>query len=143
VPVETKTLPHHALDPVAGNRGWDTLAGDSQAEPRVTEIVRLDEGDPSVMVQTPWVIKHAPELFLAGQAIAPGKATPARTQRTRRQADRRARPFARRALRIRRPFLVRMRARNPWVRLRCRLLGWKVLFMAKACERLGKLKRFC
>jgi hypothetical protein len=41
-----------------------------------------------------------------------------------------ARPFARRALMTLRPPLVAMRARNPWVRLRRRLLGWNVLFMA-------------
>jgi hypothetical protein len=45
------------------------------------------------------------------------------------QADRRARPLARRALRTRRPPLVAMRARNPWRRLRLILLGWNVLFI--------------
>lgn len=42
----------------------------------------------------------------------------------------RTRPFARRRFRICRPALVAMRARKPWLRLRLRLLGWKVLFMA-------------
>jgi len=45
---------------------------------------------------------------------------------------RRLRPLARRRLRTRRPFLVAMRARNPWVRLRFTLLGWYVRFMAVA-----------
>ncbi len=35
----------------------------------------------------------------------------------------RLRPFARRRLRTSRPFFVLMRTRNPWVRLRCRVLG--------------------
>ncbi len=35
-----------------------------------------------------------------------------------------ARPFARRAFKTLRPFFVAMRARNPWVRARRRLLGW-------------------
>lgn len=43
----------------------------------------------------------------------------------------RLRPFARRRLNTLRPFLVAMRARNPWVRLRFKLLGWKVLFITK------------
>ena len=41
----------------------------------------------------------------------------------------RARPLARRRFRIRRPALVAMRARNPWVRARLILLGWYVRFM--------------
>ena len=57
---------------------------------------------------------------------------PARTApegRTNRQALRRARPLARRALMTARPPRVRIRARNPWVRLRLTSLGWNVLFM--------------
>jgi hypothetical protein len=42
----------------------------------------------------------------------------------------RARPLARRRLRTRRPALVAMRARNPWVRARLILLGWNVRFIA-------------
>ena len=42
----------------------------------------------------------------------------------------RARPFARRRLITRRPALVAMRARNPWVRARLILLGWNVRFIA-------------
>ena len=39
------------------------------------------------------------------------------------QTVRRLRPFLRRAARTRRPFLVAIRARNPWTRLRRRLCG--------------------
>jgi len=42
------------------------------------------------------------------------------------QADRRLRPLRRRAEIIARPARVRIRRRKPWVRLRRRLLGWKV-----------------
>ena len=38
------------------------------------------------------------------------------------------RPRARRALITRRPFLVRIRRRNPWTRTRRRILGWYVRF---------------
>ena len=41
-----------------------------------------------------------------------------------------ARPFARRRFRTRRPALVAIRARKPWVRARFKLLGWNVRFMA-------------
>lgn len=44
----------------------------------------------------------------------------------------RARPFARLALSMRRPALVDIRARNPWRRARFNRLGWKVLFMSLA-----------
>ena len=39
------------------------------------------------------------------------------------------RPAARRRLRILRPFLVAMRARKPWRRVRTSLLGWNVRFI--------------
>ena len=42
---------------------------------------------------------------------------------------RRARPLARRRASTRRPPLVAIRARKPWVRLRRRVCGWKVRFM--------------
>ncbi len=45
------------------------------------------------------------------------------------QADKRARPLARRRLRISRPALVLMRALKPCLRLRRRLFGWKVLLL--------------
>src|SRR5258706_9969994 len=41
----------------------------------------------------------------------------------------RARPLARRLARTLRPLAVAIRARKPCVRLRCKLLGWKVLFI--------------
>src|SRR6516225_10979799 len=43
-------------------------------------------------------------------------------------ADKRLRPFARRAARTRRPAAVAIRARKPWRRLRTSLLGWYVRF---------------
>jgi hypothetical protein len=42
------------------------------------------------------------------------------------------RPFCRRLLRTRRPPLVLIRTRKPWVLLRFRLFGWKVRFIAVA-----------
>jgi hypothetical protein len=44
-------------------------------------------------------------------------------------ADSTLRPLARRRLITSRPFLVAIRARNPWVRLRLITLGWNVRFM--------------
>ena len=49
-----------------------------------------------------------------------------------RQAPTRLRPFWRRLFRTRRPPLVLMRTRKPWVLFRLRLFGWKVRFMLAA-----------
>lgn len=46
------------------------------------------------------------------------------------QVERRARPFARRAVSTLRPPRVDIRARKPWVRARFSRLGWKVLFIS-------------
>ena len=45
------------------------------------------------------------------------------------QTVRLLRPFARRRAMTLRPFLVAMRFRKPWTRLRWRFLGWKVRFI--------------
>src|SRR5258706_10566767 len=52
-----------------------------------------------------------------------------RCQNRVRYGVRRARPLARRLARTLRPLAVAIRARKPCVRLRCKLLGWKVLFI--------------
>ena len=60
---------------------------------------------------------HEPKVVATGQSTGRGEQT---------QADRLLRPLRRRAARIARPARVRMRRRNPWVRARRRLFGWKV-----------------
>ena len=54
------------------------------------------------------------------------------------QALKRLRPFARRRLMTSRPFLFAILARKPWLRLRFRLLGWKVLFIWLYSQMLKK-----
>ena len=54
------------------------------------------------------------------------------------QADSRARPLARRDLSTARPARVLMRARNPCLRARRRLLGWKVRFTAISGQVRGR-----
>lgn len=61
---------------------------------------------------------HEPKVVAAGQSGGRGEHAA--------QADRLLRPLRRRAARIALPARVRMRRRNPWVRARRRLLGWKV-----------------
>jgi hypothetical protein len=53
------------------------------------------------------------------------------------QADSRVRPFNRRDLMIARPARVRIRARNPCLRARRRVLGWKVRFTSDSLSQFG------
>lgn len=85
--------------------------------------------------------EHRAELVLLDEARGARKSVIAYGQR-------RARPLARRAFNTLRPFLVAMRARNPWVRLRFLTLGWNVLCMtaiffgsvAERCEPYLRLR---
>jgi|SRR5215472_3697033 len=56
------------------------------------------------------------------KAVAAGELLP--SDRAYAHTERRLRPLRRRAERTARPERVRIRTRNPWVRLRRRLLGW-------------------
>jgi hypothetical protein len=65
------------------------------------------------------------------------------------QAERRLRPLARRAFSIARPARVDILSRKPWVRLRFKLLGWKVRllifslpFFYKSMQFHGTLEKF-
>ena len=58
-----------------------------------------------------------------------------------RQADRRARPLARRFLSTARPARVLIRARKPCLRARRRLLGWNVRFNADLLDGLVTMTR--
>jgi hypothetical protein len=74
-----------------------------------------DEPGPA---HSPTLPGHQPKIVATGQSCGRGEHAS--------QADRRLRPLPRRAARIARPARVRMRSRNPWVRDRRRLFGWKV-----------------
>jgi hypothetical protein len=74
-----------------------------------------DEPGPA---HSPTLPGHQPKIVATGQSSGRGEHAS--------QADRRLRPLTRRAARIARPARVRMRSRNPWVRDRRRLFGWKV-----------------
>lgn len=54
---------------------------------------------------------------------------------------RRLRPFARRRFKTKRPFLVAMRVRKPWVFFRRRRLGWKVRFMCRSLNAIERGRR--
>src|SRR4029077_6025107 len=63
------------------------------------------------------------------KAVVSGEALP--DGRARVHTESLLRPLRRRAESTARPERVRMRTRNPWVRLRRRLLGWSVRLMGR------------
>jgi hypothetical protein len=83
-----------------------------------------DELEVRVMVSLPALVDML-ELRLVTEALAGAeRERPDLNSAAARYGVRRLRPFARRRLNTCRPFLVAMRARKPWVRLRRTLLGW-------------------
>lgn len=142
--VTTETFPRHPLDAVPVHGALHLSAGDRQTETRPGQTVGAGQDRETVITGFDRAAEDPFELGALGQPQGPGK--------TRRsgsgmllQGVRRARPLARRAFSTRRPFLVAMRARKPWVRLRFRTLGWNVLFMTVSVveprRRPGHMKR--
>jgi hypothetical protein len=117
-----------ALDGVAGG-----LDADCKPEPGAAGIIGTSDDQEQRVRGTLALAMYCVELRLVGQSARARKG--ARGERAivetrgNDQTARRLRPFARRRLSTRRPPLVAMRARKPWTRLRCRLLGLKVRFM--------------
>ncbi len=109
--------PEAAAHPVAHDRGTN------RTPDRVRDPRRHDPG--LGKVATPEVLGAGFDA-IAGQTLECSSLV----QSTDRQADSLARPFSRRVLMIARPARVRMRARNPCLRARRRVLGWKVRFTA-------------
>mgnify|MGYP001191885232 FL=1 len=117
-----------AASPVADNGAAYLLGRGKAFASSVTRrdaIPALDDQKPAALGITPCNIKkftpytQALKRQRGGIAIGRKRAQSAR----RRYALRRLRPLARREARIFWPFFVAMRERNPWRRLRFRLLG--------------------
>jgi len=127
--VEAKAFPDDALDSVARHGSRCGFFRDGQAQTWIAQAIGCSQQGECPTRCTPRLGKYTPELYGPGQPRAARKAGRTPFQGVENYTVRRARPLARRALMTKRPFLVRIRARKPWVRLRCRLLGWNVLFM--------------
>ena len=122
--VNPKALPYHPLYAVAAHGPSYSPARDRHPEPGSATPVPAREHLQSVTGGANRLREHPPEV--------PGPREPAGTgKRPRPPGGRRAgtqalnlrRRLARRFLMILRPAFVAMRARNPWRRLRFRLLG--------------------
>jgi hypothetical protein len=133
VPVVTERFAREALDAVALDGVARSLDADGEAEPGLACIVGSGDHEEQRIGRSLALPVNGVELRLVGQAARARKASrdwrAIVTARENGQTARRLRPFARRRARTRRPPLVAMRARKPWTRLRCRLLGLNVRFI--------------
>jgi hypothetical protein len=111
---------------IALHRIADRLGSDRKSKPGVVETVRERRDREHGICRPAPARQHAGKL--RGRVQALGRTEAVRADHRRScglcgQGIRRLRPFARRRFSTRRPFLVAMRARKPWVRARRTLLG--------------------
>ena len=123
----SETLSHETLDAVSAHGTSNALLAYGDPEARNIAVIVTRQHGEEAITGTAWRREDTLEVVTIQQALLATE-LPA-LGRVTRQADRRARPFARRAFMTCRPPLVAMRARKPCRRLRLRLLGWNVLFI--------------
>ena len=125
--VPAKAFPEQALGAVARDRAaQSTRRGQSQT-PVPALVFDGDQGK-QWAIQTQPLPQDALELRPRAQPLRGPEALALRAGGGG-YAPIRLRPFWRRRLSTRRPPLVRIRTRNPWVLFRLRLFGWNVRFM--------------
>ena len=128
-----KRFARETLDAIALDGVSCRLDADGEPEPGLARFVGSRDHEEQRIGGSLALPVNGVELGLVGQSARARKASRAGrtvvTARENGQTARRLRPFARRRARTRRPPLVAMRARKPWTRLRCRLLGLKVRFI--------------
>jgi hypothetical protein len=122
--VASEALAQEPLRAVARHRR-SHLASHREPEPMTRAAVRGGHQLEQRAVQPPPAAEHPAEVRGRAQAVLGTEA------RAPDQAVSRFRPFWRRRFRTNRPPFVRMRTRNPWVRFRFLLFGWKVLFIVE------------
>lgn len=105
-----------AFKSVSLHRMSSDLAGNSQTQARFDGAVCTTKHGEVTVCAALRCGEHRAEIVLFDKARVAREAAIAYGQS-------RARPLARRAFNTLRPFLVAMRARNPWVRLRFLTLG--------------------
>ncbi len=117
----TKNFANKTFHPVTRHRACGISAPDGHAETRSGFTRRRDQREVPAANPPPGG-ESMIEIRLPEQSRPTRK--PLRRRVGRDYGASRARPFLRRAASTRRPALDAMRARNPWVRLRCSRLGW-------------------
>jgi len=118
--MSTKAFPNSAFYLVSGDGRAHRLFGNRHSQPRVLPAIPASKYHKLRIPGAPGGLENPVEIR--------GVVEPELALKTA-QADSRFLPLARRALSIRRPALVRIRARKPCRRLRLMLLGWYVRFI--------------
>jgi hypothetical protein len=119
--VDSKRLPHRALDPISVHGTFQMPLADYQPQPGTTQLIANREDTKRTATQVDGRVgQDVIELPLVREAMLTKEAV--RTSRFR-HAERRFRPFALRALMTLRPLRVAIRALNPCVLLRLSTLG--------------------
>lgn len=125
--MSTKAFPDPAFEPLPHDGKTNPTTTDRHPETRMIQAIgRGDHGnDPGMGARA--IGKHPRELPCLAQTEVGSESIRRRfggwPMCLRIQAQRRARPLARRVLKMRRPARVAILARNPCLRLRLRLLG--------------------
>ena len=138
--VQAKRFSGQALDPVAGDRVAAGRRRDRQPQARMSFVIGEHRQAKISIGKTPASLPDFAKFGRLVQSLA--RLELQFTDRIEQpasnaQGQRRLRPFARRRASNCRPLLVAMRARKPWVRARCKLLGLKVRFIAQLQEKHG------
>jgi hypothetical protein len=128
--IQSERLACQALDEVARDGRAQGARGDRQSQARMSFMVGKYGQGKICVGDSPATLPYHAKFGRLVQALVRFERQPSRTRvASCRQGQRRLRPFARRRDRTCRPLLVAMRARNPCVRARCKLLGLKVRFI--------------
>jgi hypothetical protein len=128
--VSTKNLSYESFGPIPLD-GAAQLLRRRDAEPPEAAVAAQDEQravaavNPDTLIVDPLKLAVTPDSFgwpklLGWLGVHASADVSARYSLL---TVRRFRPLARRRFSTRRPFLVLMRTRNPWVRFRCRVFG--------------------
>jgi hypothetical protein len=131
--VPPETLTKQSLGAVALDGASEPAAGGQPQTIMATAILCRHQTEQGTVDPDP-SSKHAAIIGPGDQTLPGPQGHPCATRGPQRQAPILFRPFCRRLLRTRRPPLVRIRTRKPWVRFRFRLFGWNVRFMVSVLE---------
>ena len=130
--VQTKGLARETLDAIARDRGAEDPRGDRKPQTRMADLICENGQDEIRIGESPATLFDRTKFSRQMQSF--GRLERQFADRSSvldgRYGQSRLRPLARRRASRRRPLLVAIRARKPWVRARCRLLGFNVRFIA-------------
>ena len=149
VRVAPKRLAHDTLDSIPRGRKLAVFLRNRQPQPRAAATVRAIQNGKELIATSFRFVEYLAESLRVQQTVGRAESLvvgPVRVFGSFAARCRaslvfpvglvgldygvsRARPLARRCLRMRRPALVAIRARKPCVRARLRLLGWNVRFI--------------